>query len=353
LKSCPASRNMGEFLGLEFAPLNIPFRRRLETFSAAAWFVTMVFGGFIGLFLSIYSVLYTSLWWITSIYLFWALVIDKHTAERGGRVSEWVRSWTWWKYVRDYFPASLERVPWMELKPDKNYIFVCYPHGMICTGPFVSFGSNHGGFSDLFPCHKTHIIALNQHFSMPFFRELALGLGGCKASSTSINHIISKPEGGNVAVLMVGGAAEAFYCKPRQYKLIYNNRKGFCKLALRNGTPLVPVITFGETDLFDQMENPEGSILRKIQEFLKKYIGMAFAVPVGRGFFQYNFGMVPKRKPITTLVGHPMEVDKIVDPTIDDINKVHEKFRKQLVELFESNKHTYIENADPVHLEFL
>lgn len=136
---------------------------------------------------------------------------------------------------------------------------------------------------------------------MPFFRELALSLGGIMASEKSLNYVLSKPEGGNVVVLMVGGAAEAFNCRPGSYKLVLRKRKGFVRIALKNGTPLVPVFSFGETDVFSQVENPEGSKIRRMQEWLKKYIGLAPAIPVGRGFFQYNYGIVPRRKPVTTV----------------------------------------------------
>lgn len=121
------------------------------------------------------------------------------------------------------------------------------------------------------------------------------------ASEKSLNYVLSKSEGGNVAVLMVGGAAEAFNCRPGSYKLVLRKRKGFARVALKNGTPLVPVFSFGETDVFSQVENPEGSRVRRMQEWLKKYIGLAPAIPVGRGFFQYNYGIVPRRKPVTTV----------------------------------------------------
>lgn len=112
---------------------------------------------------------------------------------------------------------------------------------------------------------------------------------------------LSYSTGGNVAAIVVGGAAEAFNCRPRQYKLVLKKRKGFCKVALQNGSPLVPVFSFGETDLFDQVQNPEGSTIRKIQEWLKKRIGLAPAIPLGRGIFQYNYGIVPHRRPVTTV----------------------------------------------------
>ncbi|XP_031338064.1 2-acylglycerol O-acyltransferase 2-A-like isoform X2 [Photinus pyralis] len=340
-----------EVLGVKFAPINIPFRRRIQTLSAAAWFITMAFGGFIGLFLAVYMILQTRLWLVTIAYLIWAWGMDRHTCKKGGRRVEWVRSWTWWKYLKEYFPLNLERVPWVELDPKRNYLFCCFPHGMLPTGAFSAFGTNVGGFHDLFPTHKPYVLTLSQHFYMPFFRELAYALGGCCSSADSINWILSQPDGGKAAILAVGGAAESYNCRPGQYRVVLKNRKGFVKLAIKNGAPLVPVISFGETDLFSQVPSPEGSVIRYIQEFIRKLIGIAPALPLGRGFFQYSFGLVPQRKPVTTVVGRPLNVEKIEKPTQDDIDEVHEKFIECLVEMFEEQKHHYIKDADSTVFE--
>lgn len=287
-----------ELLGIRFAPLNVPLERRLQTLSAAAWMITMAFGGFIGMFFALYLLLFTRLWWLVALYLFWIWVIDKDTGEQGGRAIEWVRSWTWWKYNRDYFPLHFEKVPWVELDPQRNYLFCCFPHGMLSSGAFGAFSSVYGNFKSYFPHHKAHIVTLSQHYQMPFFRDLALSMGGISSSAKSIDYVLSRPLGGNVCVLMVGGAAEAYYCKPGNYSVILKKRKGFIKLALKNGTPLVPVLSFGETDLFDQVE---GTYLRTFQEMLRKWIGIAPVLPIGRGFFQYSFGIIPRRSPVTTL----------------------------------------------------
>jgi hypothetical protein len=66
-------------------------------------------------------------------------------------------------------------------------------------------------------------------------------------------------------------------------------------------TPLVPVISFGETDVYDQVQNPEGSCLRRAQEFCRRVTGIAPVALLGRGLFQYSFGVVPQRRPVTTL----------------------------------------------------
>jgi hypothetical protein len=72
----------------------------------------------------------------------------------------------------------------------------------------------------------------------------------------------------------------------------------FCLL---HRTPLVPVFSFGETDLYDQVDNPEGSWLRWAQELCRRITGIAPVVPLGRGLFQYSFGIVPHRRPVTTV----------------------------------------------------
>lgn len=341
----------------------------LQTLAAAAWIVVLSFGGLICLSISIYLLLCTSYRWLTLLYILWACVVDKNTHERGGRRSEWVRGWIWWKYFGDYFPAKLEIVPDAEFHKDRNYLFCSFPHGIIPAGPFCAFISNHTGFRTLLPHHTPYPLTLKLNFFMPFFRELCLALGACSASAKSIRYLLSKSTGGNAPILSVGGAAEAFYCKPGEYKLVLKKRKGFIKLALQSGTALVPVISFGETDIFDQVQAAEGSKLRKFQEFVRKLTSLAPVIPIGRGFFRDSIGIIPRRKPLTCLgknsthpilgvyvnfvfflVGKPVYVAKVEDPTEDEINAVHEKFVNQLVDLFEQNKHRYIDNADSTHL---
>lgn len=67
---------------------------------------------------------------------------------------------------------------------------------------------------------------------------------------------------------------------------------------------LVPMFSFGENDLFDQVENSPGSWVRWIQDKLQKTTSFSFPLFHGRGIFQYSFGFIPYRQPITT-VGEP------------------------------------------------
>ena len=63
----------------------------------------------------------------------------------------------------------------------------------------------------------------------------------------------------------------------------------------------MPVFSFGENDLYDQVSNPPGSGLRQWQTKMKDLMGFAPPLFRGRGVFQYTFGLLPHRRPIHTV----------------------------------------------------
>ncbi|AWO97414.1 putative 2-acylglycerol O-acyltransferase 1-like isoform 2 [Scophthalmus maximus] len=284
---------------IEFAPLNIPLRRRLQTAAVLQW--TFSFLALAQCCLAVFILLALSDWWtVALLYACW-LWLDWDTPTCGGRRSGWVRSWTIWDYFRDYFPIRLIKTA--DLDPKKNYIFGFHPHGLVSS------------------------------------------------SKSSLSYLVSRPEGGNVAVLAVGGAPEALDARPGALTLQVQNRKGFIKLALKHGAQLVPVFSFGENELFDQMENPAGSPLRTLQNRLQSIMGVAMPLFHARGVFQYNFGLMPYRTSIHTVVGKPISVTQTPSPSSEDINTLHDVYLQGLSDLFEQHKCAY-GLRDDQHLTF-
>lgn len=202
------------------------------------------------------------------------------------------------------------------------------------------------------------------HLYTPIFRELILGWGMAAASANAITTLLMQSNDekdsmnadgftSNGVMLLVGGAREALYAHRNMYKIVLKQRRGFIRIAMKTGTSIVPVISFGETGVFDQPANPPGSFMRKMQEIIKKYTGVAPILFNGRGFFQYNFGVIPKRCPITQVVGAPIELVKNPEPSMEEINAVHVTFCKALQDLFETHKSKYIENSEKVQLEIV
>lgn len=141
--------------------------------------------------------------------------------------------------------------------------------------------------------------------------------------------------------MVPGGAAEALNYSPEEIKLVLNKRKGFIKMALKFGRDLVPVFSFGESFLYSQVANPAGSRLRRFQDWFKKYCGFSPPAFYGRGIFQYSLGLIPYRKPLNVVVGAPIQVDKVEDPSEGQINELHAKYVKALKDLYDNYNPVY------------
>ena len=79
---------MVKFLGVDFVPINVPFERRLQTFSVLFYVSCFLVFPILSIVLSIVS-LFTNYWWITLGYLAW-FIYDNHVlkvSSRGGRPS--------------------------------------------------------------------------------------------------------------------------------------------------------------------------------------------------------------------------------------------------------------------------
>ncbi|XP_047663293.1 2-acylglycerol O-acyltransferase 1-like isoform X1 [Tachysurus fulvidraco] len=333
---------------VQFAPLNIPLRRRLQTAAVLQWIFSFLV--LAQCCLAAFVLLCVSDWWIlAALYAGW-LYLDRDTPTSGGRRSQWVRNWTVWKYFRDYFPISLVKT--VDLDPNTNYLFAFHPHGVLVAGAFGNFCTEASHFSELFPGLTPYLLMLPFWFRVPFFRDYIMWGGLVSSEKASVSYLLSHPGGGAAAVVAVGGAPESLEARPGALTLQLLQRKGFIKLALKHGAGLVPVFSFGENELFDQMENPVGSALRRVQDRLQRIMGVALPLFHARGVFQYSFGLLPYRKPVHTVVGRPIRVDLNPCPTKEDIESLHQRYMEGLTQLFEENKEKYGINKDK-HLKFI
>ncbi|KAL8191276.1 UNVERIFIED_CONTAM: 2-acylglycerol O-acyltransferase 2-A, partial [Gekko kuhli] len=295
------------------------------------------------------GLLFTRFWLISALYAVW-WAWDWETPSKGGRRVHCIRNSVVWRYMRDYFPITLVKTA--ELDPTKNYIMGFHPHGVLVAGAFLNFCTEATGFSKTFPGLTPHLMMLNLWFRVPFFRDYLLSGGLVPSDKETAAYVLKKQGGGNVLAIAVGGAQEALDARPGAFKLLLANRKGFIRLALAHGVPLVPVFSFGENELFDQVENPKGSWLRWTQECLQKVMGISLPLFHARGVFQYSFGLLPYRRPIHTVVGKPIEVEKKLSPSPEEVDDLHEKYMEELSKLFEEHKLMYHVPEDQ-HLSFI
>ena len=279
-------------------------------------------------------------------YISWFAFLDTETPQRGARFLPWTRRLPFWNTLADYFPVRLHKS--CDLDPNGNYLFGYHPHGIIGVGAFITFATNATGFEQAFPGLDLRLLTLAVNFFFPFTREvlMALGINSVKKESV-INNLTRKP-GASVAIV-VGGAAEALDARPGWAVLTLARRKGFVKMALRTGASLVPVFAFGENDIFDQVDNPDGSPLRKFQLWMKQLIGITPPAFYGRSLrggmlrrlFRRRTGVMPKRESIEVVVGRPIPCPKVAEPTLRQVDEYHAKYIAALKDLYDTHRRLF------------
>lgn len=275
------------------------------------------------------------------IYLIYLLFATDHVDGKLRSRREWVRRLPIWTHFAEYFPARLHKTH--DLIPTRKYIFGYHPHGIISHGAWAAFATDALGFSEKFPGITNSLLTLDSNFRLPLYREYVLSMGVQSVSKESITNILTRgganKEGmGRAVTVVVGGARESLEAQPNSMRLIINERKGFIKVALQTGADLVPVLGFGENDLYDQLDPHKHPWLHNMQRYFLKV--WKFTVPLlhGRGIFNYDVGLMPYRRPMNIVVGKPIPVFQASAPDNAEVNRLHALYTAELQKIWDRYK---------------
>jgi len=190
------------------------------------------------------------------------------------------------------------------------------------------------------------LLTLDSNFRIPLYREYALRMGMASVSRESCEALLTRggPNGegmGRAITIVVGGARESLDARPGTFRLVLKRRKGFVKIAVRTGADLVPVLAFGENDLYDQVDAKTHAWVHKFQLLVKKIMG--FTVPLfhARGIFNYDVGMMPYRRPLNVVVGHPIKVMQQETPDRDYVESLHTQYVEEVERMWNEWKDTF------------
>ncbi|KAI8145834.1 diacylglycerol acyltransferase type 2A [Fennellomyces sp. T-0311] len=316
------------------APLQVPWQRRLQTLAVLIWGIEPALAFCAFLFFAAMPVF----WPLAIAYVIW-LMTDK-APQQGGRRLESVRNWAYWRYFAEYFPTTITKEA--DLDPSKNYVFGYHPHGIISVGAIITFASEGNGFSKFFPGIKPSLMTLTGNFKIPLHREYILALGMCDVSRKSCKKVLSSGPGRSIAIV-IGGASESLNARPGIMDLTLKKRLGFVKIALETGASLVPVINFGENDLYEQVKNDDGSWLRRLQRNTQRVAGFTIPLFHGRGIFNYDIGLLPHRRPMHVVFGKPIDPPTGVSDEDKDqvVRELHDKYMQSMKEMYDKYKDEY------------
>lgn len=227
----------------------------------------------------------------------------------------------------DYLP-SFDCIPWdddAKLDPTKQYIFALHPHGVHCfalAALQISSSCFHRRFPGLYNA-KLSGLGATVLFKIPVVREMFFMLGYIDARRAVASKAL---KAGQSLYLVPGGEEESVLTTNGKDIVVLKKRKGFIRLALSYGIPLVPIFAVGCTDAYKTYP----SILQGPRLFLQKKFGIALPIFHGRWFITPLAYPVP----IKLLVGKPIETPKPklvgAKPDRDLVDVYHQKYMQAL-----------------------
>eukprot|EP01064_Diplonema_japonicum_P026903 TRINITY_DN3850_c0_g2_i1.p1 TRINITY_DN3850_c0_g2~~TRINITY_DN3850_c0_g2_i1.p1 ORF type:complete len:1333 (+),score=253.11 TRINITY_DN3850_c0_g2_i1:41-4039(+) len=210
-----------------------------------------------------------------------------------------------------------------ELMAQGPLLFGFHPHGIY---PFTCvYGCLHSEWQEKVGITPS-VHAASVIFGPPMMRELVMMLGGRDVSRRALDLQLKQ---GGAALLVPGGQAEMRESSSSSpHMTLVRKHKGFVRLAIQHGASLVPVFSFGEHELMDNIYLPE------IQKWFIRKLGFGYPhFPYGRMFLP-----VPRRRKVTLVVGRPIPVTRIEQPTQAEIDAVHLQYYTALKDMFERHK---------------
>jgi len=169
-------------------------------------------------------------------------------------------------------------------------------------------------------------------FNIPFLRHVNSWVKGCPVDKRTF---LARLHRGESSAFTPGGVQELLMLnpeKPSDVILYLQKRKGFIKLALLTGSPVVPVFCFNLDGSYGYWI-PRGRLMAK----MSRLIGMVPLVFWGRWFIPFG---IPNPKKIHAVIGPAIDVPKEGDNvTQESIDKYHGIFIVELEALYERHKH--------------
>ena len=147
------------------------------------------------------------------------------------------------------------------------------------------------------------------------------------ASKENISKIVNSKKGiRSSLVLYIGGIAELFKSSREEERLYLKSRKGFIKLALKEGVDVIPVYLFGNTNVFTVLKTGFLATLSRKLQMSVTYFWGKWMLPI------------PLDEKLLYVRGKPLGLPHIPNPTDEDVVKWHATYCSEVKRIFDSYK---------------
>ena len=214
--------------------------------------------------------------------------------------------------------------------PTSPCIYAFGPHGVFSLGPALQAMLHEYLLGDNF-----HLLVASAAFYAPVYNVFVRLFGYRACDRATFKATL---QGGRSVGIIPGGIAEMFEAgRGRDTEVMtVRQRKGFVKIALETGVPIVPCYCFGNTQIFDTPHAATSGATDTALARLSRYLRTSLVVFWGR------FGLpIPFRVPLLTVIGRPIPCPKVDAPSPELVNEYHDLYLRETKRIYDKYRNCY------------
>lgn len=258
-------------------------------------------------------------------------ITGPHRSPRVGRYLDF-RKWKLWRAWTNYFAIEMVTNSVVPIDKKEQAILAVSPHGIF---PFsLAFALLPQKIVDIVGEYRPVVATATNLF--PFVKTILSWMHSVDATRSSVDRSLSN---GDRIGIAPGGILEMFENypkkgrKPNEECVLLESRKGFIRMAIKHGVPVIPVFCFGGSKAFKRLQFPP--FVEKISNTLR----ISLCILFGR------WGLpVPFFTKLLYAIGSPIYPPRLNDSEcLNDtqVNVMHERYCNELRKLFETYKEDY------------
>ena len=219
--------------------------------------------------------------------------------------------------------------------PSTPCIYAFGPHGVFSLGPALQ-----GMLHEFLLGTNFHLLVASAAFYAPVYNVFVRMFGYRACDRATFKATL---QAGHSVGIIPGGIAEMFEAgRGRDTEVMtVRRRKGFVKIALETGAPIVPCYCFGNTQVFDTPHTAaagnggiatEAALLVRISRYLRTSLVV----------FWGRFGLpIPFRVPLLTVIGRPIPCPTVDAPSPELVNEYHDLYLRETKRIYDKYRNCY------------